>query len=402
MVTMASWFHASVKPVSRSGGRSAVAVAAYRLGAKLDDARYAMSHDYRARSGVIEAFTLAPAGAPGWALDPQALWNAAEAAEKRKDARLAREVVLALPDATTPAVRHEIVAKLAQHLVDRYGVAVTAAIHAPSAEGDQRNHHAHILWTTRVLTPTGLGAKTTVLDEQKSGPEEVRHIRERAAWIINNALEASGSDERVTHLSLGAQGIDRTPTTHQGPAATELARRGEGTDRPRLSDADTRINEMLAELAALHAEIVAEEERTLDRKFDRAAPNAREAVPSEARDPPVDRDRSNASAPFVFVEPKPLSPRDAAETRAAGQAEPYRAAIRSGQGIPDIRAASGLALQHIVAGVRRIGRMVQQGAHAAWRFLEKGWTQYTGIGPNPWRAPDRDAREQPHDQEHER
>ena len=49
---------------------------------------------------------------------------------------------------------------VAQKLVERYGVAADVAIHAPHREGDQRNHHAHILTTTRVLSAEGLTDKT--------------------------------------------------------------------------------------------------------------------------------------------------------------------------------------------------------------------------------------------------
>jgi hypothetical protein len=85
MVTTATWYHCSVKPVSRSAGRSVVAAAAYRLGERLHDELYATVHDYTRRRGVEATFTVAPADAPQWAHNPEALWNAAERAETRKD-----------------------------------------------------------------------------------------------------------------------------------------------------------------------------------------------------------------------------------------------------------------------------------------------------------------------------
>ena len=96
-MTAASWYHCSVKPVSRSAGRSVVAAAAYRLGECLHDERYATVHDYTRRRGVECAFTVAPADAPEWAHNPEGLWNAAERAETRKNSTVAREVELALP-----------------------------------------------------------------------------------------------------------------------------------------------------------------------------------------------------------------------------------------------------------------------------------------------------------------
>src|SRR3546814_18537864 len=89
-------YHLAVKSVSRSTGRSAVAAVAYRAGVCLENERDGLVHDYTRRGGVEDAFIVAPEGA-AWAQDRSALWNAAEAAEKRKDAKVAREYELALP-----------------------------------------------------------------------------------------------------------------------------------------------------------------------------------------------------------------------------------------------------------------------------------------------------------------
>src|SRR3546814_3712600 len=89
-------YHLAVKSVSRSTGRSAVAAVAYRAGVALENGRDGLVHDYTRRSGVEDAFIVVPEGAE-WAQDRSALWNAAEAAEKRKDAKVAREYELGLP-----------------------------------------------------------------------------------------------------------------------------------------------------------------------------------------------------------------------------------------------------------------------------------------------------------------
>ena len=49
--------------------------------------------------------------------------------------------------------------RIAAGLVDRYGVAVDFAIHAPNRHSDERNYHAHVLMTTRQMVPTGLAPK---------------------------------------------------------------------------------------------------------------------------------------------------------------------------------------------------------------------------------------------------
>jgi hypothetical protein len=101
-------------------------------------------------------------------------------------------------------------------------------MHEPSREGDERNHHAHILLTTRRITPNGFAEKTRELDEKKSG--EVVHWREAWATHCNEKLQKAGVQERVDHRSLEAQGIDRVPTVHLGHAATALERQGVRTE----------------------------------------------------------------------------------------------------------------------------------------------------------------------------
>src|SRR3546814_2670587 len=142
-------YHLAVKSVSRSTGRSAVAAVAYRAGVALENERDGLVHDYTRRSGVEDAFIVVPEGAE-WAQDRSALWNAAEAAEKRKDAKVAREYELGLPAELDAGQRRDLVRAFAEDIRDRYGVAVDAAIHAPHDYGDDRNHHAHVMTTTRV------------------------------------------------------------------------------------------------------------------------------------------------------------------------------------------------------------------------------------------------------------
>jgi hypothetical protein len=306
MSATASWYHCSVKPVSRSKGRSAVATAAYRLGERLQDERYQTVHDYTRRSGVECTFTVAPVDSPAWAHDAQALWNAAERAETRKNSTLAREVELALPSLLEPAARERIAAQFAEVLVDRYNVAVSVAIHQPSRHGDDRNHHAHILFTTREMTPEGLGKKTRVLDDRKTGPQEIKKLRELAADIINEHLAAANADIRVDHRSFKDRGIEREPTTHLGPAATEMERRGEQSERGDVNrdaaqgNRETEQNQtLLAERDTLDKAIGAERERissppddpedALERMREAALP-FREAIATEGAVPNIEAD----------------------------------------------------------------------------------------------------------------
>ena len=87
-------YHLSSKSVSRSGGRSAVAAIAYRTASLLVNERDGLVHDFTAKQGVDHCEIVLPDGIDAdWARDRSALWNGAEAAEKRCDARVAREVL---------------------------------------------------------------------------------------------------------------------------------------------------------------------------------------------------------------------------------------------------------------------------------------------------------------------
>ena len=220
----------SVASVSRSTGRSAPAAAAYRAGpfAGVLVGPDGRAHDYTRRSGVVSAVVLAPSGCE-WAENRQALWTAAEQAENRKDAKVAREIVLGLPAELDPVQRGELALEMARYLVNRYGVAVDLAVHLPTRRGDQRNHHAHLLATTRMVGPDGLGPKTRVLDVAKSSSAEIAGLREAWAGMTNAALERAGVVERITHLSHHALGDGLLPTRHLGPIATGLERGGVDT-----------------------------------------------------------------------------------------------------------------------------------------------------------------------------
>lgn len=218
-------YHLSVKAISRSGGRSATAAAAYRAGEKILDQRTGELHDYSRKRGVACADLVLPDGAPEWASSRAALWNAAELAERRKDACVAREFEVALPAELSAAERRRLVVDFARDMANREGCAVDAAIHAPDKKGDGRNHHAHILRTTRKVEAQGLGAK---LDTEKAGrrrADDLQAVRARWAALVNDALERHGHAARVDHRTLEAQGVEREPTRHLGPAAVGYERR---------------------------------------------------------------------------------------------------------------------------------------------------------------------------------
>lgn len=135
-----------------------------------------------------------------------------------------------MPDELSETESKELTLKFARHLVNKYGVAADVTIHVPHVKGASRNRHAHILTTTRKINPDGsLSEKTRILDDKKT--KEVERIRETWAYLANEALARADKSERISHKSLEAQGVERMPTIHLGPAATAMERRGIKTER---------------------------------------------------------------------------------------------------------------------------------------------------------------------------
>ncbi len=262
------YFHCSVSSIGRGKGQSAVAAAAYRTGSSIALEREGTVADYSRKGGVVASWTIAPQGAPQWATDTAALWNATEAKEKRKDSQLAKEITLALPASLSDEQRRGIMEAFGAELRDRYGCGVTVAIHRPSEKGDDRNDHAHVMMTTREIGPDGWGQKINALDSKPGRPSaEIARIRELAADLINDALEDAGSDERVSHLSFKARGIDRVPTTHLGPDVTAMERGGMETERGDINRAI--IEERLRwQLEQAEPEITAAVEQELAGRFE--------------------------------------------------------------------------------------------------------------------------------------
>ena len=250
-------YHLSVKPVQRSKGRSATAAAAYRAGEKVTDERTGEEHDYGRKKGILYKEIITPDGSD---ITREKLWNMAEAAEKRKDGTTAREYEIALPSELPEKERIKLAREFAGKLARVQGVAVDICIHAPSRDGDSRNHHAHLLATTRRYEGGKLGKKSDFdlsdRDRKKKGldsrKEELHALRAEWAYMVNAALDKAQITERVTHKSLAAQGIeDRAPSVHLGPTATTLERRGQQTERGDLNRAAAALSQERAELATL-------------------------------------------------------------------------------------------------------------------------------------------------------
>ncbi|WP_457811100.1 Ti-type conjugative transfer relaxase TraA [Sinorhizobium meliloti] len=268
-------YHLSAKPISRASGRSAVASAAYRCAIRLTNERDGLVHDFTRKGGVEHTEIVLPQGVTAdWALDRSVLWNAAEFAENRKDARVAREFEIALPHELSAEGRLEAARTFAQDLANRYGAAVDFAIHAPHEQGDVRNHHAHVMMTTRQVGETGLGEKTYL--EHKNArllsngmattDMQLRDIRQSWESIANSELQREGLDIRIDHRSHAERGLELSPTEHMGVHASQMQRQGMAVERARLDhEAAQRNAELIREKPEQVLTLISNEKSVFDR-----------------------------------------------------------------------------------------------------------------------------------------
>ena len=244
--------------ISRSQGRSATAAIAYRVAERIEDRRTGLTFDYAKRGGVDHTETLAPDHAPDWVFDRSELWNRVEEAETRKNSQVAREVRVALPAELTHAQRVELVRDFTQEqFVDR-GMIADIALHAPGRDGDDRNHHAHILLTTREIGPEGFTTK----NRDWNKVELLEGWREAWARDTNLALERAGIEERIDHRTLEAQRDEAlelaAEARERGDEAEELREtvRAVSLDReplPQLSAGAWQMKERGHEVGAVRA-----------------------------------------------------------------------------------------------------------------------------------------------------
>ena len=254
-------FHLSVKIISRSSGRSAIAAAAYRAGEKLkNEEKGGKVHDFSRKKGVVYSEIQLPENAPNEYKDRQTLWNKVQEVEKRADAQLAREVEVALPQELDRKKQIELAHDYIQKQFVNKGMIADWSIHD---KGDG-NPHAHIMLTTRSLKKDGSWASkqksTYLLDENgekvpqidpKTGKQKIG-ARGRKMWKrttvayndwnnrdnvelwrsewakqVNRYIEPS---KKIDNRSYKRQGIAKMPTIHEGYAAREIEKRGGNSD----------------------------------------------------------------------------------------------------------------------------------------------------------------------------
>lgn len=244
--------------VTRGSGKNVVATAAYQAAEKLEHKNEALANSaYQAgekhgrqfnfankAGGVLHKEIMAPENAPEWVYGREELWNRVDKAEKKSNARLARKLVISLPNELT---LQQNVTMLRGFLQDRFvsqGMVADFAVHAPDHDGDVRHVHAHVLLTRRELTPEGFG-KLFREAEQGRALALDRKALEKA---INHALDRVGIKERVSAESVYARGIVREPEPVLGDKATEEHRRGKHSRAGTLDERTQRRMDWVAQV----------------------------------------------------------------------------------------------------------------------------------------------------------
>ncbi|PZP08777.1 MAG: hypothetical protein DI607_12880, partial [Sphingomonas hengshuiensis] len=103
------------------------------------------------------------------------------------------------------------------------------ALHPPSEEGDQRNWHIHLIFSSRPLVLTGdhewdIGR---MMRREIDNPEAFEEMRHLYARIQTEVVQEAGLNITYTALSNVERGLPNAPQKHLGSARTARVRRGE-------------------------------------------------------------------------------------------------------------------------------------------------------------------------------
>jgi Ti-type conjugative transfer relaxase TraA len=191
---------------------------------KVTGARYNFSHK---ASDLVHHEIMLPKGAPTRFQDAATLWDEAtlkeitinrrtRRARFKKNAQVAKHVVLALPKELDDAGRLELTRLFVYENFTKFGVAVEFAIHRPDPNSPD-NHHAHLLVTTRLVRKDGFGSKARALNpgfstgaKGKRFVSEADHISDRWAGLQNQFFADRG-------LTLRVDPKRSVPSLHLGP-----------------------------------------------------------------------------------------------------------------------------------------------------------------------------------------
>lgn len=259
--------HFDIEVIQRSENQSAVAAAAYQSGEKLYSQYDSQTKSYESKEGILHTEIMLPPNAPREYADRNTLWNAVEKIESQWNSQLARRFELPIPREIPIEQYADLIRDYCNEFFVSKGMIADFAIHDPYPPG--HNPHAHVLLTMRAMDEHGKwlpkARKVYDLDENgerirlpsgnwKSHKENTVDWNERKYGMVwrmgwqdfqNKYLEANNRPERVDLRSYEAQGIDKIPTVHMGPAVTAMERRGIQTDIGNLNREIRKTNSIM-------------------------------------------------------------------------------------------------------------------------------------------------------------
>lgn len=153
--------------LSRSNGKNAVASAAYRSGSKLRDRQSGKIKNYTRKEEVKYSEIDLPQNCTEKYRDREELWNAVEQQAKRKDARLARELIVALPVELDIETDIKVLQKYIQTTFVDDGMIADWSVH-----WKEDNPHCHVMLTTKPIGSDGktfIGQKTSTFKLDENG-----------------------------------------------------------------------------------------------------------------------------------------------------------------------------------------------------------------------------------------
>ncbi|MBO5416448.1 MAG: MobA/MobL family protein, partial [Clostridia bacterium] len=270
-----------------------------------------VTHDYTRKRGLIYEQVFLPEHAPKEWSDRSILWNAVEEAEKTKDSRLSRELVIALPVEFDLSVWERMLQEYIKCNFVNRGMCADLCIH----DTDGHNPHAHIMLTVRPLNKDGtwqrktekeylcvrngeergftaseykvaqkngwekqylykIGKKKEYLPPSKAerlervnkypkstkygrqnpiseawnSEETLLEWRERWASLVNSYFKEFEMDESIDHRSFLARGIKKQPTVHVGVSGFAIVKKKRYCDRYELNRLIRQDNQFIDDI----------------------------------------------------------------------------------------------------------------------------------------------------------
>jgi len=222
------FYRFSAKLISRKNGTHLVDKIAYNNRSNLTDRNTRKKYYHQSRGPILHSELMIPENAsPGFKErinTPEALASEIEKCERRRDAQLMQEVILAVPCELTLPQQIEVVRSTVNRVWVSKGRIAQIDIHPPPPGGDPRQVHAHILLSLRNIGDDSFGLKNREWTYQK-GRSLIKEWREEWANAVNAAYERYGHQIRVDHRSLKARGIERAAQRPKGQARANIERR---------------------------------------------------------------------------------------------------------------------------------------------------------------------------------